>query len=244
MGGSGALGTCLCRGDIFAAIKVNVPAGVRHAAERCCLDTEKPEGFFIPDPPVVVDYSAQNDMWSTGHEFLYKGMREKRYALYGYWGEFGHENNHAKIAEHNDLVHAIPVLDMKLHEAYPVFTNANTDDKNPWENKDNCDTAGQVNGFFRFENVSDTETEFAMKLWLLSPTEWETRVEIPEKATADILIRRIQKFNLVPGEEFGWSFTTDSGETISGKSKADDAGKPVIEGITVMQTAQVLKITK
>lgn len=244
MGGSGALGICLCRGDIFAAIKVNVPAGVRHAADRCCLDTDAPDGFMIPDPPVVVDYSAQNDVWSTGHEVLYKGMLNKRYALHGYWGEFGHENNHSVIAEHNDLVHAVPVFEMKKSEAYPVFTNASTDDKNPWENKDGHAKAGQVNGFFRWENVCDTEDGLEMKLWLLEPSEWETRVELPRTSTVDLLLRRVKNFILNPNEEFSWTLTAESGETLSGVSRADSTGHPVIDGITVKQEKQKLTIKR
>ena len=244
MGGSGALGIALCRGDLFASIKVNVPAGVRHAADRCCLDTEMPEGFTIPDPPVVVDYSAQNDVWSTGHEVLYKSMRDKGYALHGYWGEFGHANNNSEIAKHNDLVHAIPVLDMKLHEAYPVFTNADTDDKNPWEYKEDCITAGQVNGFFRFENVTDSESEFSMKLWLLTSDEWETRVQLPKKATADLTLRRVQSFALAPNEQFKWTLTAENGESVSGTANADETGHAMIKGITVMQQKQTLTITK
>lgn len=239
MGGSGSLGIALCRGDIFAAVKVNVPAGVRHAADRCCLDTEAPEGFSIPEPPVVLDYSSQTDMWSQGHEVLYRGMREKKYALYGYWGKFGHENNHDVIAEYNDLIHAIPVLDIKKNEAYPVFTNASTDDVNPWENPDLAPDSGQVNGFFRFENVSDTEDTFEMKLWLLTPDEWKTRVELPESSVCDLLLRRVQNFRLGAGESFAWSF----GEN-SGTAAADAEGHPEISRITVRGKVQTLKLKK
>ena len=84
MGGSGALGIAMCRGDLFAAVKANVPAGVCHMAARCDLGPDAPEGFRLPDPPVLVDYSAQNDGWSKGHELLYRGMREKKYAVLGY----------------------------------------------------------------------------------------------------------------------------------------------------------------
>ncbi|MBE6708932.1 MAG: hypothetical protein E7578_06805 [Ruminococcaceae bacterium] len=244
MGGSGALGVTLCRGDIFAAIKVNVPAGVRHVADRCCLDTDAPEGFILPDPPVVVDYSAQNDVWSTGHEILYKSMREKRYALHGYWGAFGHENNNGNIAIHNDLVHALPVFEIKKNEAYPVFTNAETDDKNPWEYKDSHAVSGQVNGFFRWENVSDTEEKLEMKLWLLTPDEWATRVTLPEKTVADLLVRRVQNFKLPPNEEFMWTLTSDDGEIVQGTSRADSMGYPVIERIAVMQKPQTLEIRR
>ena len=239
MGGSGSLGIALCRGDIFAAIKANVPAGVRHAADRCCLDTEAPEGFSIPEPPVVLDYSSQTDMWSKGHEVLYRGMREKKYALYGYWGEFGHANNHNEIAKYNDLIHAVPVLEIKKNEAYPVFTNASTDDKNPWEYPDTDAKAGQVNGFFRFENICDTEDTFEMKLWLLTPEEWETKVTLPESSVCDLLIRRAQNFKLAGGEGFLWSLGDDNGT-----ATADTEGHPEISGITVRSKAQVLKLKK
>lgn len=245
MGGSGALGVALPRGDIFAAIKVNVPAGVRHAADRCFLDIDAPDGFTIHDPPVVVDYSAQNDVWSTGHEVLYKNMREKKYALHGYWGEFGHENNNAKIAEYNDLVHAIPVFDVKLSEAYPVFTNADSDDKNPWEHKDDCDAAGQVNGFFRYENITDTKDQFTMRLWILSSSEISTRVSLPEKATAELLLRRVQNFKLAAGDDFKWSLTDEKDGTVTcGTSKADKSGRPSIDRITITNRAQTLTLTK
>ncbi len=244
MGGSGALGIALCRGDIFAAIKANVPAGVRHAADRSFLDREAESCLEIPDPPIVVDYSAQNDGWSKGHDELYRGMREKRYALHGYWGEFGHANNNNAIAEKNDLVHGIPVLSVKRSEPYPVFTNASTDDRNPWENTDCAVASGQVNGFFRFENIKDTENELEMELWMLTPDEIETRISLPEVSNADILIRRVKNFKLSPFEEFSWTLGSDGIVTIGGISAADRQGHPCIDGITLKQKRQTLVLKR
>ncbi len=244
MGGSGALGVALCRGDIFAAIKVNVPAGVRHAADRCYLDKPMPEGLDLPDPPVVVDYSAQDDVWSTGHEIIYKGMRDKRYAICGYWGKFGHANNHEAIAEHNDLIHAFPVFEIKKSEAYPVFTNASCDHMNPWEYPDTADISGQVNGFFRFENIKDSEKEFKMALWLLSPDEFKTRFHMPEEATADLLLRRVQSFKLTAGERFKWILSKDGNEITSGVGCATYNGHPSVDNITVTREKCVLTLIK
>lgn len=238
MGGSGALGVALCRGDLFTAIKVNVPAGVRHAADRCFLDKEAPTDFSMPDPPIVVDYSSQTDEWSTGHEVLYRCMREKRYALYGYWGEYGHQNNHAIIAEYNDLIHSLPVFELVKNEAYPVFTDADTDDENPWEHPDTASKSGQVNSFFRWEVIEDTDKEFRIKLWLLSPDEWETRVTLPVSATADLLLRRVQNFRLEGGEAFKWRIEDD--ETLCGLSHADGEGHPSISRLTVTVKPRVL----
>ena len=240
MGGSGALGIALCRGDIFAAIKVNVPAGVRHAADRCCLDTQAPEGFKIPDPPVVVDYSAQDDMWSGGHEVLYEGMKARRYSLHGYWADFGHANNHSVIHKKNDLVHSLDVLSMTRDTAYPVFTNASTDDIVPWIDKENGAVSGQVNGYFQWNVIKDTEDTLQIELWLLSNHQWTTRVELPESATADVLIRRVQGFKLEENEEFEWTF----GKTCGGRSRAYDKDHPAIDNLCITQEKQLLTLTK
>ena len=170
MGGSGALGIALCRGDIFAAVKVNVPAGVRHAADRCGLDTPLPDGFLLPDPPILVDYSAQDDQWSVGHQILYKGMCEKKYALMGFWGEFGHANNNELIYEVNDLVHAFDIFSVRLDEAYPVFTNADSDDPIPWAEDGSISNSdsGQVNAFFRWGKARETRNSLSIPLRLLT----------------------------------------------------------------------------
>lgn len=244
MGGSGALGIAFCRGDVFSAIKVNVPAGVRHMASRAVLDLPNPKGFSIPDPPPVLDYSAQNDAWSEGHEVLYRGVREKKYAFYGFWGNFGHENNHKVIAKHNDLIHSVPILQIKKSEAYPVFWGADTDDQNPWEAPESAPESGQVNGFFRYQNVIDEKDHFEMVLWLLGPDEWETIVSLPDMATANLLIRRVQRFLLKPNEKFSWKLVLPDGKAKSGTAFADEFGHPEIPSIQILQKKQVLILAK
>ncbi len=239
MGGSGALGIALCRGDIFAAIKANVPAGVRHAADRCCLDTPIPEGFSIPDPPVTVDYSAQNDGWSDGHEILYRGMRDHRYPLIGFWGAFGHANNNEVIAKENDLIHSLDLFAIRKSEAYPVFTDASTDDPIPWPDRRDSTAAGQVNGFFRWKVEEDSADRFVLTLRLLKPSEWETRVTLPESAEADVLIRRLQNFRLMPGDKYRWSFAGESAE-----AAADETGHPAPGRLRITQIPQTLILTK
>lgn len=238
MGGSGSLGIALCRGDIFAAIKANVPAGVRHAADRCCFDVPAPQGFKIPDPPIVIDYSAQNDSWSKGHEILYNAMHDFKYQIFGFWGMFGHENNNEKIAIYNDLVHSVDVWSFRLDEAYPVFTDASTDDVLPWPDTSST-AAGQRNGYFHWCNVSETENEFAITLKLLSNAEWKTRVSLPVESTADITFRRLKKFCLKPGEEFEWFYADKKGTGFATKD-----GRPQIDRITICQTAQKLIIKR
>lgn len=239
MGGSGALGIAMSRGDLFAAVKVNVPAGVRHAADRCALDTEAPEGFKIPDPPILVDYSAQNDIWSSEHEVLYKGMREKKYAVMGFWGKFGHDNCDDRITKVNDLIHSFDLLSVRLNEAYPVFTNANTDDELPWAEDGTVihDNPGQVNGYFRWGKVEETETTVSVALRLLTAEEWTTRVTLPTEATADVTLRRLQSCRFTPGTEATWEYGKDSG-----KVTADENGLVTIPCLKITAEPTVLKI--
>ena len=230
MGGSGALGIALCRGDLFAAIKVNVPAGVCHAFARCGMDDDAPDGFSIPDPPIVIDYSAQNDEWSYGHDALYAAMRERKYAIMGFFGPFGHENNDEKMTAVNDLIHAFDVGSVRLDEAYPAFCGATTDDALPWRDGNGIEgdeRSGQVN--------ADEADRFEIALRLLRPDEWESRVTFPEASVADVSIRRIQKFRLAPGERFAWEYAGASGECA-----ADEDGVPTVERLEVVREVRTL----
>ena len=63
MGGSGSLGIGMCRGDIFAAVNVKVPAGVDHFNARV-VDKN------VPDPPVMINFTSFKDSWSRGQEVV------------------------------------------------------------------------------------------------------------------------------------------------------------------------------
>lgn len=246
LGGTGCLGVAGCRGDIFAAVKSNVPAGVFHIVDRCALLDEspkgvklppKPENFKIPDMPIILDYSSPVDYYSMYHECLFDGMREKKYALLSFWGAFGHENNHEKIAEYNDLVEAFDIFSVKKNEAYPAFTNASTDDVSPWPDNRESEESGQINAFFRWEVLSDEENEFKINLRLLNPQEWKTRVELPTESVADVTLRRLQKFKIKEGQKIKWEYDGNSGEITC------DDGVFTLERIKVTQNGSVLKLS-
>jgi acetyl esterase/lipase len=207
MGGSGTLGIGLPRGDVFAAIKANVPAGIEHAANRMFFSPLSiPDGRALPDPPVVIDYSAPNDGWSFGHDRFVQAMTDRKYPLYMYWGPFGHANNHSEILRVNDLINSFDWLNVKKNEAYPVFTNASSNTPLPWPDHLDEKTPGQINAFFRWKNMSDENGKIAMSLFLASPEDLQTTFAIPEEATADVSLRRIQYLRVAPGESFPWSF--------------------------------------
>ena len=240
MGGSGTLGIGMRHGDVFAAIKANVPAEIKHVSSRMYFSPlTVPAGITIPDPPIVVDYSAQNDGWSRGHDTFVKAMNERKYALFMYWGPFGHENNHEKIMKVNDLFDSFDWLSVKKNESYPVFTNASTDDPLPWPSELSDKKSGQINAFFRWKNVSDTAEALETSLFLVKPTELKTKFTIPAESTADVSLRRLQNLKLAPGTLVSWSFGAAKGE-----AKADATGLITIPHLKITAEPTTIKVSK
>jgi poly(3-hydroxybutyrate) depolymerase len=238
MGGSGALGIGVRHGDVFAAVKANVPARVEHVSSRMYFgERTVPAGVTIPDPPIVVDYSAQNDTWSKGHETFIKAMNDRKYPLFMYWGPFGHANNHEQILKVNDLVNSFDWLAVKKNEAYPVFTDASTNDPLPWPDELASKKSGQVNAFFRWKNVSDTADGVEMKLYLVKASDIKTSFTVPTEATADVSLRRVQKLRVAPGAPVSWTFGAASGEV-----KADAQGCVTVTGLKVTAEPTALSV--
>lgn len=239
MGGSGTLGLGIRHGDVFAAIKANVPAGIWHAYDRLQLGKEDaPEGMV--DPPVCFDYSAPNDDWSVYHEVLFEGMEARKYAYVAYWGNYGHENNDEKVAKYNDLFKTFDWTSIRKNEAYPVFTKVSTDSAIPWPKRPSDAPAGQRGAYFRWQNKSDSMEKFEIELRLATKDELKTKLfETPAKSTADVSIRRLQNFKIHPNESVKWSFGSKSGIV-----QADKNGLVTIPGLTICNDSCVLSLEK
>ncbi|HEX3134857.1 MAG TPA: hypothetical protein VHX44_14925 [Planctomycetota bacterium] len=240
MGGSGTLGIGLRNGDLFAAIKANVPAGIEHVSNRMYFPPKTvPESVKLPDPPVVIDYSAPNDGWSFGHDRFVAAMNERKYALYFYWGPFGHANNSAAIMQVNDLINSFDWLNVKKNEAYAVFTNASGNSPMPWPDNLKDTKPGQVNAFFRWKTVSDAPDKMVVSLSLTSAAELKTSFEIPKQAHADVSLRRLQNFRTKPSEAFTWTFGAAHGDL-----KADAEGVITVPALAIGAEPVTLTITK
>jgi poly(3-hydroxybutyrate) depolymerase len=240
MGGSGTLGIGLRNGDLFAAIKANVPAGIEHASQRMYFPPQAvAAGLKLPDPPVAVDYSAQNDGWSFGHERFVQAMNDRKYALYFYWGPFGHANNSAVILKVNDLIDSFDWLRVKKNEAYPVFTNATGNSPLPWPDRLKEKAPGQVNAFFRWKNLGDAADKLEMSLFLTTADELKTTFAIPAEAGADVSVRRIQNLHGKPGEALQWAFGAAKGEV-----KVDADGLVTIPGLKITAKPETLTLRR
>jgi poly(3-hydroxybutyrate) depolymerase len=240
MGGSGTLGIGMRHGDVFAAIKANVPAKVEHVSSRMYLPPQSvPADVMIADPPIVVDYSAPNDTWSKGHEGFAAAMNARKYALFFYWGPFGHANNHERIMKVNDLINSFDWLSVRKNEAYPAFTNASTNDALPWPDHLTDTKAGQINAFFRWKNVSDTPSAIEMSLFLVTPSYLKTTFTIPTESTADVSLRRLQKLKVAPGETVHWKYKAAGGEI-----QADSSGCVTIPALKITEEPGTLTVEK
>ena len=240
MGGSGTLGIGLRNGDLFAAIKANVPAGIEHVSQRMFFPPmSMPATLTLADPPVVVDYSAPNDGWAFGHERFVAAMEERKYALYFYWGPFGHANNSVAIMQVNDLINSFAWLEVKRNQAYAVFTKASCNSKIPWPDQLKETAPGQVNAFFRWKNVSDAPDKLVMSLFLTTSGDLKTKFTIPTQANADVSLRRLQKLKVKPGEALRWTFGPARGEVA-----ADASGLITIPGLSITAEPTMLTIAK
>ena len=239
MGGSGTLGFGLSNGNVFAAIKANVPAGIWHAYDRLQLgDADPPER--IVDPPVCLDYSSPIDGWSKYHEELFNGVEKRKYSYIAYWGNYGHANNDEEVAKYNDLFKTFDWTSIRKDQAYPVFTNASTDSVIPWPDNLENPPAGQRGAYFRWENKTDSTDNFEIELRLASASELKTKLfDVPTESTADVSLRRLQNFKIEPNETISWSFGDQSG-----KVGASKTGLITIPELTIGVEPIVLKLSK
>lgn len=223
MGGSGTLGLGLPNGDIFAAIKANVSASPYHCAKRMGFGDDLTK---VPDPPVLVEYSAQDDRWSMDKDILYTGMDDARYAYYAYWGAFGHSGRNSNVLRKNDLVGSFNIFDIRLDQPYVAFSKGTTNDPLPWpeaylkRGKHPLGLAsGQRNAYYRWQNVVDTADKFEVDLRLLTSNEWKSaHFTFPKKSSADVTIRRIANFDIKGGEKLSCNYNGKSFEVVADKT--------------------------
>ncbi|MCE5267776.1 MAG: hypothetical protein LLG00_07810 [Planctomycetaceae bacterium] len=232
MGGSGSLGIGLRRGDLFAAIAVTVPAGAGHGLLRMNVGEHA-------DPPPLFDFSSQNDFWAEGQGDLLACCQSQRYFLAFAWGPLGHINDSSRF---NSAVSEFPWMEIRKNAAYPVFTAASSDNCYPGlQNTGKPDgQTGQIGGVFRWKNVTDTPTEFAMELRLVRKRELSKPVDVPEAATADVTLRRLQRFAVESGKTYKWQIIANGKSLQSGAVRAN--GTLTIPNVRITGSPTTLKI--
>ncbi|MCF7957321.1 MAG: hypothetical protein K9M57_02600 [Phycisphaerae bacterium] len=233
MGGSGSLGTGLCRGDIFASMNVMVPAGVEHMFHRM-------KNTPHPEPAPVVNFSSHIDGWAKGQEDFLAYMDENKYLTIYAWGPFGHT---ADARKSESVVIEFPWLDIVKNEAYPVFAGATTDQKYPgFMKKEAADQKGQINGYFRWRNIKDAPKRFEMELRLVTQKELKKPVDTPESSLTCVTLRRLQHFKVDQTKQYKWCMVRGENILQTGQVCPDDLGLITIEKIKIEDRPAVLMI--
>ena len=141
----------------------------------------------------------------------------------------------------NDLINSFDWLSIKKNEAYPVFTNASTNDTLPWPDQLDSKKPGQVNAFFRWKDVVETAGKIEMSLFVVSPQDLKTTFEIPMEAVADVSLRRLQMLKVAPGATVHWRFGAASGNTQTDRTGVVTVPRLVLTTTPVRLTVQIKK---
>lgn len=268
MGGQAAYAIGLAHGEVFAAVNANVPATVWYAAARLGFVDDSGQDIIdwnvsrFAEPPVCVEWSGVDDIWSRNREVIVRNLRKRKWPHMVFWGDFGHCGSISAARRKNDLIERFDWLSVRRNEAYPVFNAASCDDTLPWPFKvwrpkygrlcawkgdiysaemkiaANAPKVGQINGFFRWRNLQDDETGWAMELHIAGAEELSTRhFSPPLAAIADVTIRRIQARNLANARRAVWKFGAQSGI-----AERDAHGALTIPDLGLRRTPEVLEL--
>jgi predicted esterase len=242
MGGCGTLGIGLAHGDIFAAALTSAPAGTEYAAYRT---NDFKFGAGEADPPVMVDFSSPPDGWSATQPALLQAAQTLHLPLVLSWGPFGHVGDKSLIAKYPicAVTLAFPYQEIRKNEAYPVFTHASTDQVSPWLNAPaKFDESGQINAWFRWKDETDTPDQFTMQVSIAHPAHIDPALKLPDTATADVTLRRLQQFKIQPAKSYSWQETRAGQVVASGKVMPDAANLLTIPQVTLGTTPADLSL--
>ncbi|MAC49057.1 MAG: hypothetical protein CMO45_02215, partial [Verrucomicrobiales bacterium] len=78
-----------------------------------------------------------------------------------------------------------------------------------------------------------------ISLFMISSDQLKTEFRIPEKATVDVSLRRLQRMNFNEGDSVKWSFGKVNGKTIIGSDNIF-----TVKNLNLTSTPQTLSINK
>lgn len=270
MGGQAAYAIGLAHGEVFASVNANVPATAWYAAARLGFVNAAgrdvrcwPAGRFA-DPPVCVEWSGTDDMWSRDREVIIRNLARRKWPHLVLWGDFGHCGSVDEARRRNELVERFDWLSVRRDAAYPVFTGASCDDALPWpfsewkprvgrfsgwkgdigsaEMKiaEGARPCGQINAFFRWRNVRDGGGVCELELRLTDAEELgAVRLLPPAEATADVTVRRIQDRDLAGASCVRWRFGAQGGTAVR-----DGRGCLTLPGLVLTRKPEILHLEK
>lgn len=137
---------------------------------------------------------------------------------------------------------AFPWLQIRKDEAYPVFTDASSDQRSPWLNTPaDFDESGQINAYFRCKNLVDVPSKFVIELWIAHPS--VEQLAMPDSATADVTLRRLQRFRTQPACKYTWQLSSQGHIVASGNLTPDASNLLTISHLTLTTVPAALSVS-
>ena len=244
MGGSGTLGIGLAHGDIFAAIQADVFAGVEHAIYRL-----KDADF---DPPYLSMIFSHLDKWSRGAEQLLDMISTEYLGASYAWDIYKHDHR-AHYKNSNQFTVNFPWLSIRRNQAYPVFTNASSDDRYPGYMRKEPDQKGQKNAYFRWSVLEDSENRFVIELRLVNQLQFikdlpsaDELEQMRMPVTTDVTLRRLQNFKVLSdlNKSYHWVIESEGSIRSSGQITPNDKGLLTVDNVEIGLTPIKLTITQ
>lgn len=199
-------------------------------------------------PPFIISSGVQDGgmpLWMQ--RWFYRNCTKSRQSVFGIWENIGHACTSEEIL-------AGGMYRFKRNEAMPVFTNASQDDNYGLMGPDTSipqtgsvliDSVGRTNGYLdwssslhRLALEGDSLIDGADSLRM-------TFVTSRESTTADITLRRVQRFPVTEGLSYDWkNFSTATGSAIaSGTATLDTNGLLTVPSFLVLTTGSRLLVT-
>jgi hypothetical protein len=91
--------------------------------------------------------------------------------------------------------------------------------------------SGQINAYFRWKNDVDTQSDFAIQLWIAHPSAQQAAA--PDSATADVTLRRLQHFQTLLGKSYIWQLSREGRIVASGNTTLDTTNLLTIPHLTL-----------
>ena len=154
------------------------------------------------------------------------------------FGPFDHTSN---ITSANTAAVEFPWLSIRKDQSYPVFTNATTDQAFIGYDPENA-SSGQINAYFRWENITDNSSVYVIKLRLVTASELSNTITIPTSSTVDVTLRRLQKFKITPNTEYKYVLTQQGNSLQSGVVSSNDRGLLTIYGLEITANPLLVEI--
>jgi hypothetical protein len=181
-------------------------------------DTQYLRRFPERSIPFLTFANGKNDSaigWPQAVAFL-RALQETRQPHLFVWGQNGHLQRSAMPDNGGERV--MP-LDLRTDQSLPAFTRGSLDDDPGDGSPMSGDPAGQINASFAWEtdSIVDERDRWEMTLRLAS------RVD-QSSGAADVTPRRLQRFQLRPGDRVAWSNRIGGRVVQSGELQADQWG--------------------